>query len=170
MGSTVQSIMIDQGKGLVNAPFSEGEIICQSQQGDPVRLYHTGISGILCFFICPVEGTSIQWQLLPWAFVEEWRRNMRHIWKRNYLLASVKWLHYLLSLEGWGEASPRCFGKADISTLAVIKCKIHGSCLKYLKIQTGQVQSSTMQIENLLARMVSQEENLGRSRLKQVYV
>lgn len=91
------------------------------------------------FFMCPVEGTSIQWQLLPWAFDEELRRNIRHIWKRNYLLTSAKWLHYLLSLEGWGEASPRWFGKADISILAVIKCKIRGSCLKYLKIQTGQV-------------------------------
>lgn len=51
---------------------------------------------------------------------------MGHVWERNFLL------YYLLSLEGWGEASPGCLGKADISSLAVIKCKMHCSCLRSL--------------------------------------
>lgn len=62
----------------MNAPFSEGEIIRQSQQGNAVRLDYAGIPGILFdFFICPVEGTSIQWQLLPWAFDQELRMVLR---------------------------------------------------------------------------------------------
>lgn len=54
----------------------------------------------LTFFICPVEGTSIQWQLLPWAFDQELRRDMGHVWGKELSFGlSAKWVYYLLSLE-----------------------------------------------------------------------
>ena len=73
----------------------------------------------LRFFICPVEGTSIQWQSLPPAFDEKLRRDIwAHLGKGLSFALSAKWLYYLPALESWGEGSPGYFGKAK-TTLAL---------------------------------------------------
>lgn len=99
----------------MNAPFSEGEIIRQSQQGNPVRV-HTPCRGPrhpLRFFICPVEGTSIQWQSLTQALDEKPRRDIwAHLGKGLSFALSAKCLYYLPALESWGEGSLGCFGNA----------------------------------------------------------
>jgi len=66
-----------------------------------------------------VEGTSIQWLLIPRAFDEKLRRTIwADVGKGLSFAVSAQSLYFLAALESCGEGSPGCCGKQK-TTLAL---------------------------------------------------
>lgn len=86
-------------------PFSEGEVIRQSQQGSPVRVGLTEDRSILLGLF------SVLWRAPHSVPDRALGGKLRGVGNQPTSVLSAKWLYHLLALESWGEDSSRCFEK-----------------------------------------------------------